>query len=264
RAFGKVKVDANKVKWILNDLYDNIELPFDQRLQVMKAVSLCKAQLVEDAEGIDKLVDAYSLDVPTESAERNSFIRKVLNVLERSRKDTARVDFDDMIWMPVVLGLKLNRYDRVFIDETQDLNAAQIELALGACKDGGRICAVGDDRQAIYAFRGADSQAIPNIVARLQAKELYLSVTYRCALSIVKQAQNYVPDLQAASNAAEGVVTFADNDHMMREVRPGDFILSRTNAPLVRTCLQLIRERRPATIQGRDIGAGLIALIKKS
>ena len=64
------------------------------------------------------------------------------------------IDFDDMIWLPVVLDLPQRKFDRVFIDECQDLNRSQIELSLRAVKPDGRILAVGDPHQAIYSFRG--------------------------------------------------------------------------------------------------------------
>jgi hypothetical protein len=154
--------------------------------------------------------------------------------------------------------------DRVFVDETQDLNRCQVELALRACAPGGRICAVGDDRQAIYAWRGADPEAVPRMIDRLDAKVLPLSVTYRCARQIVKVANEIVPDLEAAPGAAEGLVANATEDRLKREARPGDFILSRTNAPLVGLCLSFLAEGRPATVAGRDVGAGLTNLIRKS
>src|ERR1700722_1305373 len=105
--------------------------------------------------------------------------------MQACKKDTSRVDFDDMIWIPNVLNLPLNTYDYVFIDEAQDLNIAQINLALNSCAKGGRIISCGDSNQAIYSFRGADSNAVNNIIERCQSKTFPLSVTYRCAKSIV-------------------------------------------------------------------------------
>src|SRR5262249_47785764 len=124
---------------------------------------------------------------------RTAFIVAVMYVLERSKEllpdgrlAVRAIDFDDMIWLPVVLRLSVWTYDRVFVDETQDLNAAQLELALRACRAKGRILAIGDDKQAIYRFRGADSNAVERIIRRLSAKVLPLSVTYRCAQRIVE------------------------------------------------------------------------------
>jgi len=153
----------------------------------------------------------------------------------------------------------------VFVDETQDLNKAQLALVKRSVKTGGMVVAVGDDRQAIYRWRGADSNAMPNMVKELNAVVLPLSVTYRCGKSIVSLAQTLVPDYVAGENNSEGTINRnVTSDAMMKSVKVGDFVLSRTNAPLVRFCLQTLRAGIPANIQGKDIGAGLLALVNKS
>lgn len=192
------------------------------------------------------------------------FAGLVLAVMKAARETTSVVDFDDMIYLPVVLGLDGPKAARVFVDETQDLNKSQIAMALSICAVDGRICAVGDDRQAIYGFRGADRNAVQNVIAGLSAKVLPLSVTYRCASSIVEEAQKFVPDLEAAPNAKPGIVRKIQTSSMEEEVKPGDFVLSRKRAPLIGQCLRLLAAGIPATVRGQDIGAGLKSLIKKS
>ena len=169
-----------------------------------------------------------------------------------------------MIWLPVVCALRPWQYDRVFCDEVQDFNAAQIELILRAVKPNGRICAVGDEAQAIYVFRGADSRSISNLIERLGAHVMPLSVTYRCARKIVAEANRYVPDLEPGPNAVQGEVHNCNEESMKLLAKAGDFILSRANAPLVGLCLGFLREGRRASVQGRDIGAKLAGLVKKS
>lgn len=117
---------------------------------------------------------------------------------------------------------------------------------------------------SIYQFRGADSEAIPNFINRLKAKTLPLSVTYRCPKKVVKIAQEVVPDLEAATNADDGLVSDLDIAELIKKVKPGDFVLSRTNAPLIKHCLALLKTGVPANIQGRDIGSNLQYFIKKS
>jgi superfamily I DNA/RNA helicase len=137
-------------------------------------------------------------------------------------------------------------------------------MAMRAVKSGGRICAVGDPRQAIYGFRGADSTAVDNVVSRLQATVLPLSVCYRCCKAVIREAQTVVPGIESAPNAEEGSVSDVTVKEMKRGARPGDFILSRTNAPLISLCMYFLKEGRPASIQGRDVGASLAAFVKKS
>ena len=278
-AFGNVKVDAKKtegfIKARIGDTYETYEL----RRAMEKAVSLAKANLIglwsdggderhhglkaKAVSDIDALIDSYSIDIG--AASRDTFISNVMAVLSDVKNQTNVVDFDDMVWFPVVHNMTGWQFDRVFVDETQDLTANQIELALMMCKPNGRITCVGDDRQAIYAFRGADSNAVTNIIQRLAAKVMKLTVCYRCASSIVALAQTVVPDFEPSPSAIEGKVTHGVTpDTMMKNAGPGDFILSRANAPLVSLCWAFIREGRPATIQGRDFATALTSMIKKA
>ena len=82
------------------------------------------------------------------------YARKVLLL---SNKRTNSIDFDDMIYLPLLLNMPLPQYDNVLIDEAQDINATRRELAFRSVKPGGRLIAVGDPNQAIYAFTGADA-----------------------------------------------------------------------------------------------------------
>lgn len=117
---------------------------------------------------------------------------------------------------------------------------------------------------SIYQFRGADADAMPRMIAELNAKVLPLSISYRCARSIASLAQQYVPHFQAAPGAPEGVVDHIAAEHMIDLARPGDFIISRTKAPLMGVCLRLLAKGVPACIKGRDIGKSLIEILEKT
>lgn len=173
------------------------------------------------------------------------------------------IDFSDMLFLPLVNGWAHGKYDLVVVDECQDMNQAQILLAQRVCRKSGRIVVVGDDRQAIYGFRGADSGSLDRLKKELEASELGLTITYRCPKSIVQEAQEYVPDYEAAPTAPEGIVSNMNREKMLQAALPGDFILSRKNAPLAGVCLALMREGRKAKIEGRDIGKGLTSLVRK-
>lgn len=263
RAFN-AKFDNNKAKRLVEDQLGTDREGAEYRAEVVKAASLAKGQLLSKPVEIEILIDEFDLDVKNTARAQEIFSRDVLDLMAACRKVTQIVDFDDMVWLPVELGLRVRQFDRVFVDETQDLNKAQIKLALNACAKGGRICAVGDDRQAIYAFRGADERAVPNIIESLSAKILPLSVTYRCAVGIVNLAKEIVADYEAAPGAPEGKVWNATEDQMIAQAKAGDFVLSRKNAPLIKFCLALLVKGTPAAVQGRDIGKGLVNLIEKS
>lgn len=236
---------------------------------VAKTVSLAKSYLARTEEEIDAVIDQHGVCPPERAEERPAFIRAVQAVMIQCARageegESKSIDFDDMVWLPVERNLSVKQYDRIFVDETQDLNAAQIALVLKALKPGGRICAIGDPRQSIYQFRGASADAFDKVKQALDAKVLPLSVTYRCAKAVVREAQTMVPHLEAAADAEEGMVESVGEHRMLTEAKAGDFVLSRINAPLLKLCLAFLKDGRRAAIQGRDVGAKLAGLVKRA
>jgi DNA helicase II / ATP-dependent DNA helicase PcrA len=227
---------------------------------VRKAASLAKGMCL-DPEEIAAILDDFEIESKNLSQEQ--IAQAAFEAMKLARKSCEAVDYDDMIWIPYVDDLPIPQYDYIFVDETQDLNAGQLHLVLSAAENG-RVIAVGDPRQAIYAFRGADSGAMDRMGESLRAMTLPLSVCYRCAKSIVREIQKIEPRVEAAPDAVEGVVRELPIDRVLSEVKGGDFIVSRTNAPLVSLCFQLLAQGRPAYIQGRDVGKSLKVLIEKS
>ncbi len=178
-------------------------------------------------------------------------------------KNGETIDGSDMIFLPVRNGWLVPMYDLVVVDEAQDMTTAQLEIAQGVLKPGGRMCIVGDDCQAIFGFRGADSESLDRLKMELGAGELGLTVTYRCGKSIVELAQRLVPDFEAAATNGDGEILYKPMDALYTDAGPGDFILSRINAPLVTTAMRLLKQGKRTRIMGNDIGKGLINLIRK-
>lgn len=264
-SLGRLRIDAKRVDDMVRAIHGDDYKTFDLRRDLAKTVSLAKGALASDEADIDAIIDAFGIE-SAKNGSRDAFVKDVLKILLQCTEVEAdgRIDFDDMVWLPVVLNLKQKKFDRVFVDETQDLNPSQIEMTMRAVKPNGRICAVGDPRQAIYGFRGADSAAVDNVVKRLGANVLPLSVCYRCAKSVIQVAKEVVPAIEWAPNAEDGLVSDATVQEMKQGAGAGDFILSRTNAPLISLCMYFIKEGRPANIQGRDVGASIAAFVKKS
>src|SRR5262245_39150942 len=125
----------------------------------------------------------------------------------------------------------------------------------------GRLVAVGDPHQAIFGFTGADNESLNLIKKLFGATTLTLSVSWRCPKAVVAVARQYVSHIQPAETAAEGVVRSATYTDMVAAILPGQAVLCRYNAPLVDLCFRLIREGKPAKIEGRSIGEGLVALV---
>jgi superfamily I DNA/RNA helicase len=125
----------------------------------------------------------------------------------------------------------------------------------------GRLVCVGDENQAIYGFAGADVDSYHKLSEINGASvSLPLSVCYRCARSIVVEAQDIVPQIQYASDAPLGVV----KEGTLTDIERGDWVLCRNLKPLVITYLWLMKNRIKSKIRGKDIGEGIVALIKKT
>lgn len=216
-----------------------------------------------DANAVSDLIDRFGIDM---NGSTDKVLSNLPRMIQLCAERTKVVDYEDMIWLPVYLNLPIQQYDFVFCDEAQDLNAVQIELVLRTVKKTGRIICVGDPYQSIYGFRGADLDAIPNIIKATNATVLPLSITYRCPVSHVALAKNLVSHLETGPNALDGEIRYNMPMHKaITEMRPqaGDMVLCRLNAPLVKVCYALIRSGKKAVIRGRDIGKGLLTLVDK-
>lgn len=262
---GSPIVDENK---LLNhiDRFVDPELEYSAELKpsLKKAINFCKFNLAKTASDVENIILDYGIEIENDVISNENFISLVMKIMESCKSQRNVVDYADMIWLPIVLNLPLKKYQYVFIDEAQDLNKCQIEIALRSLKPCGKIISLGDENQAIYSFAGADSNSINNIVKRLNSKRMPLSICYRCPKKVIDLAKTIVPDIECAPNASEGSVNDIDENQIIDMVKPGDVILSRTNAKLVSWCMKLLKNKIPANIVGKDIGEGLLSLVKKS
>jgi len=235
--------------------------------QTVKLVQFAKsADPFIDTDGLEDLAGRRGLDHadPTGEWDARWMARVATLALQASTvPDPAfRISFDDMIFVPAALAMGQPLYDWIIVDEAQDMSAAQLIVAKSALRSGGHMVIVGDDRQAIYGFRGADTGCIDRLKRELDAEEMGLNTTYRCPQGVVAVARKLVSDFRCPEGAPEGHVLKGTRADIMEKARPGDAILSRTNAPLVPLCLAFIRQGMPAKIEGRDIGKMLVERAK--
>lgn len=264
-----VQMDVKKTENILRTVYstddeDDRKIFYAIKNQVSKMVGLLKALMVFSPQDANdqflQIADKYDVEIP--ELKGVDFQEVVIGVWQRAINNVKYMDFDDQIFMPVYHDWAFPEYDWVFGDEAQDWSPVQIELVrrLGRY---GRIVAVGDRHQSIYGFRGADPDAIPNIICDLDAAVLPLSICYRCPDAVIAQAREIVPHIENPDNnpKGDGIVKTLRTEEFEEFVRDGDYVLCRTTAPLVRRCLRQIRIGKKATVKGKDIGAGLVNLL---
>jgi superfamily I DNA/RNA helicase len=212
-----------------------------------------------------EIVDHYGVDFQDEDTDASweRAFEMANHVLEIGLLHAHVIDFDDMLFMTVVLGAPMQRFDWVFVDEAQDVSPIQIAVLRKVLRpDGGRLVAVGDPCQAIYGFRGADSNALENLSAEFGCQRLPLSISYRCSRAIVEEAQEVVSHIESHPKARAGSV-----EHPLawtaQDVKPGDAILCRVTAPLLEQAFRLITGGVGCQVLGRDIGKGLVRLVEK-
>lgn len=234
-------------------------------INARRLVELARLTLTddEDPEAIATLADDYGVNYTDQVLEW------VPQLIALHAKHTDIIDFADMVWLPFKKRFKLNNpIDMLGVDEVQDLNAAQQALILSNAR---RFMIVGDRRQAIYQFAGADQFSFDNFEDFLNKSasgmnSLPMTITRRCSKEVVRYANSLVPELQAMPNAPEGSVSELTHDVFLDRHAPklthDDFVLCRRNAPLVELTLKLIMQRKPARMIGRDFGRSCLTFIR--
>ena len=133
-------------------------------------------------------------------ADEQGALEALFDAYGAAKRTQHSLDLDDLLlaWWhlmrePALAARIAARFDHVLVDEWQDVNRLQADIAHALRPQGRGLTAVGDDAQAIYAFRGSDVRHILDFPARCQP-----------AARVVALEQNYrsTPAILAASNAA--------------------------------------------------------------
>jgi DNA helicase II / ATP-dependent DNA helicase PcrA len=179
---------------------------------------------------------------------------------ERAIRDSGGVDFDDLVVRavgsleadPSLLGRWRARTSTLLVDEAQDVDRLQLEMALLLAAPANNLCLVGDDDQSIYGWRLADVRRILGLEAFLPGlRRVDLEVNYRCPRTVVERAVRLVEHNEErfikrirAGPAATGQLVLAPDDgdetvRLERAIRswPADdtsrAVLARTNRELL-------------------------------
>ena len=148
--------------------------------------------------------DAYDADADIFMQNKRSNMEKMGEVyreyVQRCKQANA-MDFDDLL----VLTFQLfrdheevrrkyaERFDFILVDEYQDTNHVQMSIVMQLCREKLRVCAVGDDSQSIYSFRGANIDNILNFQRQLPGTRLFkLEQNYRSTQTIVEAANSLI------------------------------------------------------------------------
>jgi F-box protein 18 (helicase) len=209
--------------------------------------------LMNDKELIDSLDEILS---PLEA-------QLLLRTLELSMSMAfeGKIDFNDQLLMPTVFRASFPSYPLVMIDEAQDLSELNHAMIAKLAKR--RIIAVGDQCQAIYAFRGAHESGMDRMADRFNMTRLTLSTTFRCPQEIVEHVRWRAPHMKAwDQHPLQGSVT-AMPQWSLDDIPDDCAVICRNNAPLFSVAIALLKDGRYPNLWGNDIGAGLLKVMDK-
>ncbi len=146
----------------------------------------------------------YARDKELYQADQRAKMPRVgdifITYVQRCQQANA-MDFDDLLTLTFKLFLEhedirkkyADRFDFLLVDEYQDTNHAQMRIVMQLCKEKERVCAVGDDSQSIYSFRGANIDNILSFQSRFKEARLFkLEQNYRSTQSIVEAANSLI------------------------------------------------------------------------
>lgn len=214
---------------------------FDRYLDnINKLIHYGRLNLAQCVDDMIEIEEKYNISIIADE----SIV--ALKSMEWGKKHLDEVDYDDMLWIPCENNwtARTIKYDYVIIDEAQDLSRASLELMKKCIKRGGRMVSIGDRNQTIYGFAGACDGVFQALIDMPNTILLSLPISHRCSQSVIKEAQKIVPDIQAKDGAVMGEVK---NECSLNEIKVGDLVISRSNAPLVSYMIHCFKKGLPVT-----------------
>jgi superfamily I DNA/RNA helicase len=274
-----VKVDDRKIETLMEDS----GVPVNLRAFVRKAYRLSRQWGIgvlpefkfDSGDAWEKLIDHFDLEgeiVVDEDNPNVDFdellvkgVKFTIDCLKLGvNRSEKMIDFEDMIWLPLYKNLKMWTYDTILVDECQDINPTRRALVRKMLNPGGRAFFVGDPRQAIFGFTGADSESCINITNEFGCTELPLTFSFRCPKAVVTFAKQWVSHIESTPDAPEGIMKAIDvTSFWGSSFVVEDAILCRNNAPLVDVFFELLSRGIPSHIEGKDIAAELIKTVNR-
>lgn len=182
------------IKTIVKDL--KLDEKIYKPASVHSRISMAKNNLMS-AENYARDKDLYQADQRAKMPRVGDIF---ITYVQRCQQANA-MDFDDLLTLTFKLFQEhedirkkyADRFDFLLVDEYQDTNHAQMRIVMQLCKEKERVCAVGDDSQSIYSFRGANIDNILSFQSRFKEARLFkLEQNYRSTQSIVEAANSLI------------------------------------------------------------------------
>jgi DNA helicase II / ATP-dependent DNA helicase PcrA len=210
--------------------YQNLYEPAYELVNILKAISRCKDELIScdeyEAAAANALQNARD-DDELEDAEKVMEIAKVYRIYEQALKDSDSVDFGDLVKLAVEL-VQNNQdvqnyvagFKHVLVDEFQDVNSASATLLRAICKPDTDVWVVADPRQSIYRFRGAEPLNVSNFTSVFGGTRHALSNNYRSFAPIVRTFESFSKAMRGRGGHGSWNAIRSDGGHVSVTVAP--------------------------------------------
>ena len=204
------------VQQLLHDLMNRNDLN-ELTKQILSEISYIKNRNIDIS------------DYESKNVEEPDIFRTVYREYEKYKTERGMFDMDDILIQckkvldtyPHILKFWQEKFRYLMIDEYQDTNTIQAEIFYAIAGDSANLCVVGDDDQAIYGFRAADSSIMLNFKKDYpECRQIFMDTNYRSFPEIIKYADNLIQHnnvrfekkFEVGNHGGEGVVKFTETD----------------------------------------------------
>lgn len=253
------KIDNNKMRDILENFDWGVPTEdgrvIDRKHEVLESLNWARETMVSPQKA------AYQCGF-TDWPEH--FWQQCYDALNECRRMSYKLDFVDMIWLPVQRKLKMPRVDYLMIDEFQDLNGVMLAFLTECVHPSTRFIVVGDRNQMIFEWRGAKSSGMDDFRRDFSCALMEQPETFRCPRNHVELVKllGLVPQYRGEKAPAplwQGLMKDAE-----KWINSTHTVMARTNATLAAMAMKLLREGKNAVLKDKRFGDQLLSRIKKT
>ncbi len=270
------------IRHILEQCEEEDKIPLmlsDSRSWSKALVHYCQVSLSKPTpDQLIEVIETFSLNDIHPNALIWPFVCDIVSYAiqrgkEQFESDSHTINYDDMIYYPnIYKDVPITTFDHIILDEAQDASKATQGLIMRACHSETQVFAIGDPRQGIYNFAGADDKSMPTLAHMLDAEMLPLTICYRCGTKIIDLANQLGGQIIPAPNAQEGITDVVPyEDYLpMLDIQEDEngykrslAIIGRTTNIIVKDCLKVLQTGKRAIVLGRNIGDSIKAIVTR-
>ena len=286
----KAQLDNFKIHKIVDDMISKSYgryVDFEKRIFIkdsyVSLYNLCRLRCVNMNETwqVHQVIHNYNLFTDYSgndfvSPDVSTIVTWLKEIDKKSKVDfesNHTIDFTDMLyitheklktgeWKVPYWGL----YTNIYADECQDLSSLQFSLLKYIQRKGGRYVLVGDFRQSIYNFAGADAKSFKTIEKLFSPLTKFeLPINYRCPSShLEKVNKEFNIPIQPRPNAPKGTIKTIEKKDIKKYIKPGDMVISRKNKWFSDVVITLATSGIPIYIEDKEMVESLLKTIKDS